>query len=642
MPSPANFPKESEAERLEAERRRQVILADEAKISDDPSLAAELNISNKKVAGEISPFNTRDPQYRPPAFAGIDPASDSSGVDLSSANTSSGSTPSSPASETVTSKTGSFNLGPNSSIFNDFLTQATGALQAGVEGAKLGAASIGEMTDKIQSSILDLGTTLAEVAKGSNSFLMKKEADNAAIKGTFGLDINAADNIISSGASEAQSLAAQHSIALDKYSKLNEVSFFDNPLNWLSAQLSLPQAAAQVNNLSAKHLSVVNKTADAIQLSTSAIQNTNLAAATTNQDQAEKLAKAEILKSVEAASKVGLISEEAKIKLLATIAPLQSEAAKLIISGVSLDINYSQKLYQNWIKGIQLDEKVKQDAEKQSQIDDAKLALTRANTVLGTDYTFGQVKGMPAANRELLGRIGSLGSLGQTIPEVLQNQKYIGMTPQTAGVKKMLERVETEYATQVRVLEQSLPDKKLAAETAGFTLQRTFKVYSEDVSAGNDNPYKGGAPGAILVNNPSLQAQIPMLMKVMEPILGQSQPLDANVIADLAVKAASMNAKGEVTIPNAKVLTQLSGEMETYFKAVVENNNKTFRYSTLALPAQEAYKSRVTGILGPSVVVDYSNKAQNMSILLQKSVKQLQQYEEIQRSQELNKNMVTP
>jgi len=523
-----------------------------------------------------------------------------------------------PASTTASTAS---NTASNTAMMMQSLGTALTAITNSGDAASQAATQLQENSKALMQGIYELGQVTANSILGTSALKMKQEATAKQIAGNFGIDVEASNELVSSLAARTVQADQEHKVKLDRYNALNEVSFWDNPINWLAAQVQLPQAGAEVNS-QVRNFNEAQATLTSLNASVrDTIANNNSASATVTAQTAQYAAQAETLKAANLMLQTGNISAAQHQEMIAKVAAARVQDFSLnlqIDNALDRDINRAFQRAQTEM----LNEARKQGLDaKQAKEFAAKRTAENISKVLGATFTPDQIQnaGKYKAALEIL---GSTGRLGGDIGESLELQELIANNPKNGATIRLLRKAATEQPSSAVMAQGGINGQKAQREFAVRSIENKFANYRENTSLGEDNPYAGANPKSMLTNNPGLVSQIPLLMPVLKTFSNSEAPVPAGIIVDTLMKTLTTNLDGSLR-PNVTTneVQSLGKQISIYYTAVIQNNNSTYQFGLVNLPVQTNYKTSVPRLLGGRTgMADLTDSTQVTNLLWQKYV----------------------
>lgn len=277
--------------------------------------------------------------------------------------------------------------------------QSNATLAAGVEQLK---ANTAETQALYQQSSQELQAVVSEAAKVAGDKAAIEHGKQKAMEGVqtlFNLDPSQLNNEIAVNLGKANDAAAAYKPVREEYDRLTQVSFFENPLGFLMAQMKLPQVAAQVNALADAEdralQQIQTKTTLLGNVKNTVVANTADALFAANQSQAQLDARAANAKLMQAdaenrvrigASIMQQIQVADKINdntrsQVQTIASIQTaEESRLARQEAREDRSIDRELRREQLRAV-LDEK----KAKAEEIEDMNDRLAAVSAALGRD-----------------------------------------------------------------------------------------------------------------------------------------------------------------------------------------------------------------------------------------------------------------
>lgn len=384
---------------------------------------------------------------------------------------------------------------------NQVLTQGANALQDNTRQAQ-------ELFTRSQEELSRVVTESAKLAgdRAATEYAARKALENT--QTLFNLDPSRIDNEIAVSLNQANQAREAYAPARAEYDRLTQISFFEDPLGFLQAQLKLPQVSAQVNNLADAEDRALQNIQTRTQLLHGAKQtitaNTADALLAQSQSQAQldaRAAQAKLLQS-DAENRVRIgssIMQQIQVadkindntrSTVQTLASIQAaEEARLARNEAREDRSIDRELRREQLRLV-LDEK----KAKQEEIDQMNDRLAAVSAALGRDpMTVSKLK-MLRDKKEVQfwldaadsGRFGQdLSSsveffMRKGVPEQIQ---VSGASMQSTATK--LVESAAKYVGPIQAAHRTSTGKPMKDEDAN---KAAFEAYQRDVIGAAVNP----------------------------------------------------------------------------------------------------------------------------------------------------------
>lgn len=450
---------------------------------------------------------------------------------------------------------------------------------------------------------------------------------------------------------ELTTVRDQRTAEMDKYRKLTETSFLDNPIGYIFNQLALPQVVQTHNNLATQQDALTGDLATRTQL-----MYQNKTQVTANVADATKEMRLNEAAATEAAARAnveklrmenfGKIST-ARMNELALQDKLNQNTAAKFSAGMQMaqfQAMQAERAEARAERKMRMDAAAKDKAEKDAQDGALAIGLARVSGALGypAPVSIGDFKKMPASKaKQALYNAAIEGTFGDDLSSSIAFLSGGNITRMQAtdpafvgGLKSIASGVKSYATAEARKLENAKmkPEDATKAGAEQYTLAVTLSAHDPKAAAPlNDarwdtvfNPYRSQDATMLgLVKS----GQLPQLannsfVKVLETIFGTIPPGTSEFRGE--DKTNAIKALSELVRTRKISVQQAAADLVTYTKTAAAYNQQTLKLSTLNMPTQESAYVNIPGTaaLAKSVVGDTMNLASTENLLVNLAISQ--------------------
>lgn len=444
---------------------------------------------------------------------------------------------------------------------------------------------------------------------------------------------------------ELTTVRDQRTAEMDKYRKLTETGFLDNPVGYIFNQLELPQVVQKHNNLAMQQDALAGDLATRTEL-----LRQNKSTVTANVADATKEMQLTTAAAQESAAQANLEKlrmenfgkiSASRMNELALSKDLAQNSAARFSAGMSMaqfNAMQQERTEAREERKMRMDAAAKDKAEKDAQDGALSVGLARVSGALGypTPVTLDDFKKMPASkakqnlyNAAIEGTFGddlssSIAFLSSGNVTKMQNQDpaFVG------GVQNIAAGVKS-YATAVARKPENLKMKPEEAAKLGadeYTMAVVASAQDPKAVAPLNssrwdtvfNPYR--SPDATMLglvksgNMPQLANN--SYVKVLETVAGTIPPGAGEFRGE--DKTAAVKALAELVRTRKISVQQAAADLVTYTKEAAAYNQRTLKLATINMPVQQSAFMSIPGmaVLGTAAIGDTMNVASTENMLV--------------------------
>lgn len=488
------------------------------------------------------------------------------------------------------------------------------------------------------SIAIDASKDADTVVRAKQAATLSLQANNQKAATAFGLNMDAANQIVTMMGSRFMESLGRVNALTDKISSDSSKVLTDDPVGYIYAAATLPGTRDQLT-------AAVQQTKEINQLMQTANATVQTQVQTNTQVQASLTAEA-----AEAAARAANADNMLKV------GKMQQENLKYGLDSISTamaanknDVDAAMKIYEvrssdahlaiakdNYILSsqrfqLELDKKLKEDkndAELVAAVNKGRARLNQppiaSEKALQLLRLPGELGDTVRKQYELGSRIDSEGSarLGSSPGEatILINASHTQLPPEQKRVQTFIEAEINRLKMNPLMKGMKTPEFDAQLNAAIFGSSDGKKVTTGKVSAQINN---------IAAGDESNIYQAPPLGTMLEQAAIKNSPLGKVVLVPIATAGISsvtpedLLSKAAAAVKNKQItVEEASAGVTQYFKSVTTVNNVTRRYEDFALPAQSTYNTTITAptrtSFSSSRVVNLADPTTVQHIMVQK------------------------